>query len=378
MKTAAAFLAASALAAVSAFAERDCGLVLLKAVDSAGNPVACTVTLDGRSLGTTPVFVSSLPTNRVYRIVYTANGWQDAGFDLQIPDRRPIVRTEKMKLDSGSVAFSTEPEGAEVSVNGTPRGKSPLTVPGIPKGVATVRFSMPGYKTEEREMSVAAGEETSVSIVLKPLPASLRVVSSPEGARVYVDGEYCGVAPLDLPGLDGGTHSIRAEMENFAAQSRTVELEAGRSRTEEFRLSTVLASVAVSTIPGGAEVLMDGKRAGETKDEGRDRPSKPLKIDNLRCDRKYRIEVRCYGYADRMIEMKPGHLKPGETFPLNVRLKKVFTPDFFVIDRHAAKTEGELVSRTPEAVVLRTRPGVEKIFLARDISSSGELAPPKR
>ena len=65
--------------------------------------------------------------------------------------------------------------------------------------------------------------------------ASLRVVSIPEKARVYVKDEFRGVTPLNLPNLQPGSYRVRVELPGFETDARTIELPRGGAKTEEFR-----------------------------------------------------------------------------------------------------------------------------------------------
>ena len=78
MKTAH-FAAASFCAAfaVACFAARDRGLVIVRAVNAAGEPLQCRIfdAGNGNVLGTTPAFLSTLETNRTHKISLSANGY---------------------------------------------------------------------------------------------------------------------------------------------------------------------------------------------------------------------------------------------------------------------------------------------------------------
>jgi hypothetical protein len=53
-----------------------------------------------------------------------------------------------------------------VSVNGRPAGSTPVVVPGIPAGSATVRIEMDGYEPWVATVNVNAGGQTRVGASL--------------------------------------------------------------------------------------------------------------------------------------------------------------------------------------------------------------------
>lgn len=61
--------------------------------------------------------------------------------------------------------------------------------------------------------------------VVKNIPfARLEVISVPEGAAVYIDGSYKGVAPLTLARVKPGLVEISLELEGYRRQVRSMEL----------------------------------------------------------------------------------------------------------------------------------------------------------
>lgn len=64
-----------------------------------------------------------------------------------------------------SIALRSSPRGAFVSLNGKTRGKTPLTVELSKDTAATVRFSLPGYRTVRRR--IRAGEQDTVRVRLQ-------------------------------------------------------------------------------------------------------------------------------------------------------------------------------------------------------------------
>jgi hypothetical protein len=60
----------------------------------------------------------------------------------------------------------SRPSGARVLVNNRLAGSTPLTIPDIPAGPATVRIEMDGYQTWATTIQVNAGEPARVNASL--------------------------------------------------------------------------------------------------------------------------------------------------------------------------------------------------------------------
>ncbi len=99
---------------------------------------------------------------------------------------------------------------------------------------------------------------------------TLSVVTDPQSANVYVDGRYYGMTPLEIP-LGPGQHDVRIVMEGFMLVERLVRIEAG-GRAEIAATLEPAATLVAKSIPGGADVLIDGEKVGTTPAEVPVRP----------------------------------------------------------------------------------------------------------
>jgi len=81
-------------------------------------------------------------------------------------------------------------------------------------------------------------------------------------ARVTIDGRSAGGCPASVSGLQPGTHLVRVEAEGYRLWERTTELQAGAKARVKAELKLASGYLAVSTLPAGAQVLLDGQPAG--------------------------------------------------------------------------------------------------------------------
>ncbi len=335
------------------------GLILIK-TEPAGADVKC----NGVSLGVTPLLVTSLASGRPYSLELSLNGYQTKKIDVRTDGRRPLVREETLSLDSGIVECTSEPDGATVLVNGVERGTTPLELTNVPKGLATIVFRLPGYVEETRELRLQPGERQTLSLRLKGKAARLKIVSTPEYARVFIDDDFQGKTPLELSTVRPGEHSIRVEMDGYAPLMRTVQVDNAGESTEEFTLESTLGRLEIITTPPGARILLDGHGAGTTESQGGDATkSKLLAIENVEVG-SHTVLVRCNGYQDRAFKI---NVTSRETTQLYANLKRIFMPDTKVDTVHG-EVQGVIVGQDPLGnVTLETSPGVQRLIPAADI-----------
>jgi hypothetical protein len=338
--------------------EREKGLLLLKS-----EPDGCDVAVDGVSRGRTPLLITDLDAIDVHRAVFRKPGYRSNTAEIRFDGRTPLVRTEKLTLDSGIIEVTTEPAGAQVTVNGILRGKTPLKVSDVPKGRATVKLQLEGFADEVRELSMNAGDSQTLSVTLKGLPGTLHIISVPSGARFYVNDEARGSGPLTLSGLVPGEYRVRAELDGYATANKTITLGNGDFVREEIRLSNVMGRLEVRTDPPGAHVLLDGRSEGitKTRDESAEF-SDVLAIENV-MEGEHVLTVRKTGYSEVTRHPK---IQNSTTTRMKIRLKRIFAPDVEIVtDR--GRYRGMLVSNTPYAVVVEVSLGIQRSFPRAEI-----------
>ncbi len=101
---------------------------------------------------------------------------EDAGTEApdEEPDAGPVV-VKKVPLPAGKkkgkmnviTTHGGEPYWAQVSIDGVPRGRTPLLLD-LPVGRYQVRIERPGFKSQQREVRVASGKAVVVKLELVP------------------------------------------------------------------------------------------------------------------------------------------------------------------------------------------------------------------
>jgi TonB family protein len=163
-----------------------------------------------------------------------------------------------------------------------------------------------------------AAPAASVTAAPAARAGSLRVGSEPAGARVLVNGQARGRAPLELAELAFGSYQVSVEQAGYEAERRSVELSAA-SPAAELRVTLKRRAVAAATgaadfvsTPAGASVSVDGKPAGTT-------PLRGLKLPPGR----RRVEIELDGHETWSSTLD---VVAGETGRIDVRLRSKPAP----------------------------------------------------
>ena len=210
------------------------------------------------------------------------------------------------------------------------------------------------------------GEQQTLALTLKPLPARLTVVSSPEQARVFLDNDYQGKTPVNMSAAPG-RHELRVELAGHAPVTRSVTLANGAEATEEFNLASVLGRLEVITTPPGAKISIDGKAVGTTKAQGEAPRSQILPLENINAG-EHSVMAHLDGYQDVSRRVT---VKANDTSKLFIKLPRVFTPDTEVITTwNRDGIRGVLVNKDYLGnITIETSPGISTTIKAEDIRS---------
>jgi len=167
------------------------------------------------------------------------------------------------RQSQATLAIDSQPRGADVYVDGSHRGVTPLRLSSQP-GQRTVRIERSGYRTFETSVRLAPGESRRIDAALEPVRAvgTLRIESEPSGADVYLNGRYQGVTPLTARDLAPGEYLVDLERDGYRTENRSATVRAGESLTVRASLSPLLGTLVLRANVGGAEVFLDGRPAG--------------------------------------------------------------------------------------------------------------------
>lgn len=130
-----------------------------------------------------------------------------------------------------TVRVESEPSGAELKVDGQPRGTTPLDLPNV-VGRPVLALSLEGYRDWEAQLTTSG--PLTLKAELLSLSGALQVVSTPVGARVVVDGREMGTTPLRLPRVAVGTHDVSLVGGRWEGSARQVAVEPGQTALVRF------------------------------------------------------------------------------------------------------------------------------------------------
>lgn len=150
-----------------------------------------------------------------------------------------IGEIKKELIGNNTVSFSFKSGNMEdvlVFLDGQFLGKTPLRRSDILPGSHRVKYYKDGFQSEEKKVSIRDGGSFEMVLSEIPKEGSISVVSSPEGANVYLGSEFLGKTPLNNVRVKTGYNRLRLSMEGHVDLLKGVEIKKG----EETKLDLIL------------------------------------------------------------------------------------------------------------------------------------------
>ena len=252
--------------------------------DTSGNglyilstPAHADVYLDGVLEGATPLMQSDL-ANGTHIIQVRLSGYDDWKSTVEIPRNgtktiSAILIQNDTVLTQG-INVSSNPDGANVLLDGLAKGLTPKTVNNIAAGIHVLEIDYPGYTSWKSAIDVPDTGIKDISVNLTPKTSSpgwITVFSSPGNTSVTLDGSYVGRTPvngsLNLDTILPGEHIIALDLPGYQLYSTRTNVSSRLVSSVNAVLIPVSGaftngSLSVTSDPAGATISVDNGSVG--------------------------------------------------------------------------------------------------------------------
>jgi formylglycine-generating enzyme required for sulfatase activity len=182
-------------------------------------PAGATVTIDGVDIGPTPLQTEVLEGEHEVIVKLAAHkAWTDTLTVVAREDQNlPAIPLEPA---DGLVMLRSTPGGANVTVDGTFRGQTPIELTLAPGRNHNVVFFLNGYQEASRAVRTSAADESTVAVALEPITSSVRISATPADAELYINGQLRGRADQQIE-LLAASQTIEIRKDGYVPYSTT-------------------------------------------------------------------------------------------------------------------------------------------------------------
>lgn len=190
-----------------------------------------------------------------------------------IPDRlniayaklQSIYLGERLSEQPGILRVYSFPDGAGIYINGRYVGRAPLVATGVPAGVATVTFKMPGMMDEEKIVDIVGGAWSDTYATMRPvLPKLSSIDYNQDNYLQYNQYNYLQ-SDQDNYLQHGQDNYLQSGQNSYPQYSQDNYLQSNQDSYSQYdqpiSLNEVKAmntgNVTINTNPSGAYVYVD-------------------------------------------------------------------------------------------------------------------------
>ncbi len=247
-------------------------------------PSAATVFLNGIHEGQTPITLLRL-TPGEHLLILRQRGFREARTTITVQPGERIAIDIKLEPLTGIALIHSTPAGADVELNDSNYGKTPLLLSQVSLGEHRLRISAPGHLPKTMNLMIADRIPQHINATLVSDSARVLIRSVPPAASVIVGGVARGTTPYTMESVPSGIHPFSLALKGYQPYSDEFTVRAGDKRNIDVTLTPLPGSIEVTSHPSGARIYINDQVKGET----------PLSLTNIAAG-KYEVRAELRGF----------------------------------------------------------------------------------
>ncbi len=208
------------------------GIVIKKAAVISVNstPQGAEIFINGKDTGLkTPSKVKETQAG-TYEVTVKKAGYESATKTVNLKNGETVSVNFELKAPGGYLSIVSHPGGAEIFIDGHNKGiKTPNMIKNVPAGAHTVTLKKAGYKSATVKVEVNAGKTVSVDLSLQKVVYTLKVMSNPQGAEIFINGKDTGFkTPHDFT-LSFGQFTVELKKDGYETYVEQISLQSSKT-----------------------------------------------------------------------------------------------------------------------------------------------------
>ncbi|QSZ66965.1 DUF3344 domain-containing protein [Methanofollis aquaemaris] len=211
-------------------------------------PDGASIFIDGADTGeTTDTTLEGIAVGD-HTVTLKMEGYREAATDVTIMENETAIAHLDLEEAVGCIAVTSTPEGATIFLDDVDTGETTdALLEDIAIGEHTITVTKSGYMDASTTVTVVDNETISVEFTLAEPSGSIAVTSSPDGARIFLDGEDTGEQTnTTLTNIPVGEHLVTVSLDGYLEAEETVTVFEGESVAVHFDP----APTSITLLPG--------------------------------------------------------------------------------------------------------------------------------
>jgi len=221
-------------------------------------PSGASAFIDGAEVGTTPLVLQRVAPG-THTIELRLSGWQTWTGTATAVKGTTAQIIANMTHAAYSLVVTSTPSGATVTVDGTVKGVTPLTLTGLKPRNYDLVVSLNGYAPITRSVDLSDDTQTTQDFSLVQAFGKLSIISDPSGAQVVIGGTVYGMTPLKIDSFPVGTYTLTLKLDGNSDVVDTITVTDGAVLSKQYKFVSLVGGLSISTDPTGASITIDGQ-----------------------------------------------------------------------------------------------------------------------
>lgn len=182
------------------------------------------VYIDGEKKGTAPLQIDTIPSGK-HHMTIIKEGYKTLEQEIEIRDDYLLTLAPVMGVNTSEVTFRVA-GNAQIWIDGEYRGDGQVSGTFEAGKPIVLECKKEGYQTSTCTKTLNPNLK-DVSIQLPPptpIFGTLKIETTPTGAKVLISGKEAGITPLQLTNVRIGDRDITIQKDGYITESRTVKI----------------------------------------------------------------------------------------------------------------------------------------------------------
>ena len=185
-------------------------------------PFEADIYIDGKLYGQTPMLIPQLLIGE-HIVEIKKEGYKDLQEIITIEEGK-IAEKSFVLQEVASVMLTSEPSNANIEINGTNFGFTPMKINSLEEGTYNLKLSKSGYKDITEVINLKKGVNPPLSYYLQSSDKCLNITSYPSGASIYLDDSYKGLTPANLKNIEAGKYDLELRKAGYKNLSEKIKV----------------------------------------------------------------------------------------------------------------------------------------------------------
>jgi hypothetical protein len=144
------------------------------------------------------------------------------------PSFSQLIIQEEEQSDKpryGFINVTSEPTNAIVLIDNKKEGLTPLKNKKLKIGTKNLKIIKSGYVTINKGLRIVENDTIKVEEIMSYKTGGLNISSEPQGSKIYINNQFKGISPLNIPEIIVGKLEVQATFPNYLDMMENIIIE---------------------------------------------------------------------------------------------------------------------------------------------------------